>query len=149
MGIIREETLKILSAMRKQAVFESLKNTDEQALEVTVLYPEWGEIADGTELEAGLRVRYNGVLYRVNDGQTHKKQADWSPENAPSLFSEVLIPDESVATDWKQPNSENGYLKGQRVTHKGFVWESNFDGKNTWEPGVVGTENLWINVGEV
>lgn len=149
MGMIHEKTLKMLSAMRRQAVFGSLKNDDEQALEVAILYPDWSEIEVGTVLEAGSRVNFEGVLYRVNDGQTHKKQADWRPDLATSLFSKVLIPDENVVPDWEQPGSENGYLKGDRVAHVGFIWESNYDGKNVWEPGSVGTENLWIKVGEV
>lgn len=36
------------------------------------------------------------------------------------------------------------YVYGAKVAHKGKIWISKFQGQNTWEPGVVGTENLWI-----
>jgi len=36
------------------------------------------------------------------------------------------------------------YQYGARVTHNGFVWESVYAGQNTWEPGVLGTESLWV-----
>ena len=35
------------------------------------------------------------------------------------------------------------YAYGAKVAHKGKIWVSKYQGQNTWEPGVVGTENLW------
>lgn len=40
------------------------------------------------------------------------------------------------------------YVYGAEVTHNGKVWISNFQGQNVWEPGVVGTENVWIEKAE-
>lgn len=40
------------------------------------------------------------------------------------------------------------YQKGDRVTHNGFVWESVYIGQNTWEPGTLGTEGIWVKVEE-
>ena len=40
----------------------------------------------------------------------------------------------------------SGYQQGDKVTHNGKTWESNFAGENVWEPGTLGTENLWIEV---
>lgn len=40
------------------------------------------------------------------------------------------------------------YQYGAKVTHNGKIWQSEFNGQNTWEPGVVGTEALWIEVAE-
>ena len=42
----------------------------------------------------------------------------------------------------------SGYQQGDKVTHNGKTWESNFAGENVWEPGTLGTENLWIEVTE-
>jgi len=140
MGIISEIALKHMHAMLSQAKFNSVDNTDEQALEVQSLYPEWASLADGTTLKAGDRVNYEGLLYNVL--QEHQKQATWNPVDAPSLFAQVLIPDPSVVPEWVQPDSTNAYKKGDKVTHNGSTWESLVDG-NVWEPGAVGTESLW------
>jgi hypothetical protein len=148
MGILTDKALKKLYAIAEQAIINSVTNTDEQALKVAALYPEWGELPDGTLLEAGMRLNHNGVLYKVNDGQSHRKQADWTPDTAVAPFSKVLIPNENVVYPWEQPISPNGYEKGAKVTHVGYTWESIYDGLNVWEPGAVGTENLWIKVEE-
>lgn len=115
---------------------------DEDALEAVQLFPLWK--AD-VEYTVGQRVRYNEVLYSVLTA--HTSQADWTPEVAPSLFAKVLIPDENVIPEWEQPDSTNPYKKGDKVSHNGKIWESQIDG-NVWEPGVVGTESLWVEVTE-
>ena len=127
----------------KQATINSVDNTDEQALEVQSLYPEWLDIKAGTTLKAGDRVNYNGQLYKVL--QEHQKQETWNPVDAPSLFALVLIPDPSVIPEWKQPDSTNPYMKGDKVMHNKKEWESLVD-NNVWEPGAVGTESLWKEI---
>lgn len=127
----------------RQAEINCSTNTDEQALEVQVLYPEWKAFADGFTFEVGVRVNYEGVLYKVL--QEHQKQETWNPVDASSLFAEVLIPDSKVIPEWKQPDSTNPYAKGDKVTHNGSTWESLVD-NNVWEPGAVGTESLWKEV---
>ena len=111
-------------------------------MEAVQLFPLWK--AD-VEYTVGQRVRYNEVLYSVLTA--HTSQADWTPEVAPSLFAKVLIPDENVIPEWEQPDSTNPYKKGDKVSHNGKIWESQIDG-NVWEPGVVGTESLWVEVTE-
>jgi len=143
MGIISEIALKHMEAMLSQAKFNSVDNTDEQALAVQTLYPEWASLADGTTLKVGDRVNYEGLLYNVL--QEHQKQEAWNPVDAPSLFAQVLIPDPTVIPEWVQPDSTNPYMKGDKVTHNGSTWESLVD-NNIWEPGAVGTESLWVLV---
>ena len=49
---------------------------------------------------------------------------------------------------WEPWNGmDNRYQTGDKVTHNGFVWESRYAGQNTWEPGTLGTEQLWVKVG--
>lgn len=116
----------------------SLDDTD--ALNAIELYPVW---ADDVSYVAGDRVRYDGVLYKCL--QAHTSQPDWTPDAAPSLWAKVLIPDPDVIPEWEQPDSTNPYSKGDTVTHNGKIWTSTVD-NNVWEPGVVGTENLWKQV---
>lgn len=143
MGHIEDRNIKRLAAMFSQARINSADNTDEQALEVQSLYPDWEELAEGTELKVGDRVNYKEDLYNVL--MTHKKQKTWNPEDAPSLFAKVLIPEPSIIPEWEQPTSTNGYMTGDKVTHGGKIWESLVD-NNVWEPGAVGTESLWKEV---
>ena len=114
--------------------------TDEQALQVTTLYPLW----DATKTYAvGDRVRYAGNLYRCL--QLHTAQETWNPADAPSLWAKVLTDPSGAILPWEQPDSTNPYMKGDKVTHIGKTWESLVD-NNVWEPGAVGTESLWKEV---
>ena len=106
--------------------------TDEQALSVPAIYPAW---RSETEYHAGDRVLHGGVLYKVL--QAHASQETWKPDDSPSLFTKVLIPDSGVIHAWEQPDSTNEYMQGDQVTHNGKTWESDID-NNVWEPGVYG-----------
>ena len=112
------------------------KATDEQALAVLALYPVW---RSGVYYEVGIRVLYNGTLYKVLTA--HTSQNDWTPDAAPSLFAKVLIPDETAISPWEQPDSTNTYSAGDKVTHNGKTWVSDID-NNSWEPGVYGWTEL-------
>lgn len=116
----------------------SLRNTitDEQAATVTALYPAWAEDA---HYEAGERITYNEVLYKVL--QAHDAQADWTPDVAVSLFAKVLTDPTGTILPWVQPDSTNPYMKDDKVTHNGKTWISTLD-NNVWEPGAYGWEEV-------
>lgn len=114
--------------------------TDEQALQVTTLYPLWDDTKTYSVVD---RVRYAGNLYRCL--QPHTAQETWNPADAPSLWAKVLTDPSGTILPWEQPGSTNPYMKGDKVTHIGKTWESLVD-NNVWEPGAVGTENLWKEV---
>lgn len=109
---------------------------DEEALQAPEFFPLWEA---GTSYEAGVRVQYDGVLYKVL--QAHTSQATWTPDAAVSLFAKVLIPDESKIPGWEQPGSTNPYMKGDRVTYNGKTYESTID-NNVWAPGVYGWKEV-------
>lgn len=135
-----EQAALALSRMQFQSI------PDEYAYELRALADEW---VAGATYDVGARVRRSGSLYRCL--QAHASQADWAPEAAPSLWARVLPGQEGSGTEvgeWEQPDSTNGYSKGDRVTHNGHLWESTFDGANVWEPGATGTESLWEDLGE-
>ena len=143
MSNISQKALDFLSAIMKQAEISCGTNTDEQALEVQILYPNWEDLEDGATLKVGDRVNYDGILYNVI--QEHQKQETWNTVDAPSLFAKVLIPDSSVIPEWEQPNSTNGYMMGDKVTHNGKTYLSLVD-NNVWEPGAVGSETVWEEI---
>lgn len=118
--------------------------TDEQAIQVKAIYPVYD--SNGMPYEKDYKVTYNGDLYKCL--QAHTSQSDWTPDNAPSLWSKVLPGQEGTEVgDWVQPGSTNPYMKGDQVTHNGKTWESLVD-NNVWEPGVQGTEALWKQLEE-
>ncbi|MBO5953439.1 MAG: hypothetical protein J6Q53_04895 [Oscillospiraceae bacterium] len=106
--------------------------SESDSLEAVSLYPHW---AFDVNYKKGTKVQYNGVLYSVL--LDHTSQVDWMPDNSPSLFAKVLIPDETVIPEWEQPGSTNPYMAGDKVTHGGKTWASTVD-NNVWEPGVYG-----------
>jgi len=140
MKISREKALRLRKII--EMAMNSAPLDDAIAIEGTTLFAEW-EV--GMEYKVGDKVRYNDILYRVLT--EHVSQETWTPDVSPSLFAEVLIPDEEQIYPWEQPDSTNPYMKGDKVTHNDKVWESQVD-NNTWEPGVVGTEALWTEVVE-
>jgi hypothetical protein len=127
---------RIEKARVLRAQFVKLRDlaTDEIALQVPNLYPEWKENVDYVSNE---RVFYNEVLYKVL--QNHTSQETWTPDVAYSLFAKVLIPDADVIPEWEQPGSTNPYMKGDKVMHNSKYWISIVD-TNVWEPGVYGWE---------
>ena len=126
---LQELAMKLRPYIEKAA----LSLNDEDALEAKELYPQWS--GDSVRYEVNVRVRYDGILYKVL--QTHTSQANWSPPAAQSLFAKVLIPDENVIPEWEQPDSTNPYMKGDKVMFNGVVYESTID-NNVWAPNVYG-----------
>ena len=85
----------------------------------------------------------SGKLYKCL--QAHTSQADWKPEDSPSLWVGISDPAEEWP-EWSQPvGAHDAYAKGDKVSHNGKHWTSDVD-SNVWEPGTAGTENLWIEV---
>lgn len=122
---------EVLSLLLKQQV-NTIDVDDQTAVRMTEFYPEW---QSGQAYTAGFKCQRGGKLCRCI--QTHTSQDGWEPENAPSLWAKVLIPDETVIPEWEQPDSTNPYSAGDKVTHNGKTWVSDIDG-NVWEPGVYG-----------
>lgn len=123
-----EEVTRLLIGQQ----INTLAVDDNTALRMTEFYPAWSA---GQAYVAGYKVQHGGALWRCL--QAHTSQTGWEPENAPSLWAKVLIPDETVIPEWEQPDSTNPYMTGDKVTHNGKTWVSNVDG-NVWEPGVYG-----------
>ena len=114
--------------LRELVMEQAQSFTDEEALAIPFAYPKW---APDTAYTTGERVRYGEDLYRVL--QDHTSQDGWNPEDAPSLFARVLIPDPEVIPDWVQPDSTNPYMKGDTVRFEGRIYESLID-NNIWSP---------------
>ncbi len=90
------------------------KLSDEDAVEFADLFEQWS--GDGKELKVGDRVGFAGKLWKVL--QAHTSQWEWTPTTAPSLFAEVLNPDDLLANSGKFfrliPPNGNGRLQRLR-----------------------------------
>lgn len=103
--------------------------SDAAALKMPDYFPEWD--GNGHQYAVGDRVMYDGTLYKVL--QAHTSQSTWTPTAAPSLFAKVLTSTTGEPLPWGQPDSTNPYMKGDRVTYNGKVYESTID-NNVWAP---------------
>ncbi len=113
----------------RKVINEAMQSvSDDIALKNQLLFEEWQV---GVQYIVNQKVRFCDVLYKVL--QSHTSQADWTPDVAVSLFAKVLIPDDDVIPEWEQPDSTNPYMKGDKVTYKGVVYESLID-NNVWSP---------------
>ena len=127
-AVAEQARTAVMMLVRSQAPSLS----DEQALELDAMYPEYDETA---KYGKGDIVRDAGRLYRavnnVNASPTHPADdvVNWR------LMDE---PDEDGVFPWRQPYGKKDYYrKGDTVTHDGSTWVSDVN-KNVWEPGVYG-----------
>lgn len=121
------------------AMMQAEKLSDDEALKVPALYPEW--TGNAVVYPVGTRVIYNGILYKAL--KTHTSTSDTSPIDSPQNWTKVL-PSSSGET---APEWESGHIynEGDRVTKYGNIYESNIN-SNTYEPGVVGSESAWTQI---
>lgn len=127
-AVAEQSRTAVMMLVRSQAPSLS----DEQALELDAMYPEYDATA---KYGKGDIVRDAGRLYRavnnVNASPTHPADdgVNWR------LMDE---PDEDGVFPWRQPYVKKDYYrKGDTVTHDGSTWVSDVN-KNVWEPGVYG-----------
>ena len=124
----------IETAKHLRSTIEKLSTSleDSEALENIELFPNWD--GEGINYKTGDRIKYQEVLYKVL--LDHVSQNDWTPDNTPSLFAKVLIPDPDIIPIWEQPNSTNPYMIGDKVHYPdidGPVYESLIN-NNIWSP---------------
>ena len=121
--------LELARKLRPYIEKAALSLSDEDALEAVDLFPNWNK--DHGEYLKDDKVKFEGILYKCL--QAHHSQEMWYPIAAPSLWAKVLIPDENVIPEWKQPDSTNPYMKGDKVSFNSKVYESLID-NNIWSP---------------
>ena len=71
--------------------------------------------------------------------QAHTAQTDWTPNNTPSLWKEIVMAKDGILI-WSQPISQlDAFMLNDEVVNPddGKVWVSDYD-NNVWMPGVFG-----------
>lgn len=127
-------TNPVIRASELRAVIETSSQylSDDQAITVPELFPAW---ENNHSYRIADKVSRGDILYKCV--QAHTSQADWVPENTPSLW--VRMDNPTVEwPEWVQPlGAQDAYPKDYKVSHNGKHWISNVD-SNVWEPGVYG-----------
>lgn len=124
---------KILK-LRELLVKASASLSDSDALQAVEFFDEW---AADTAYTMGVRVRYDGKLYRCE--QSHTSQAHYTPDMIPAIWTEVAEP--GTIPVWRQPTgAQDAYMMGDKVHYPGEddpVYESDMD-YNVYAPNVTG-----------
>lgn len=109
----REKARQLRSLIEKASAGLS----DEDALAGAELCPAW---AYPVEYAADKRVRFDGKLYKCR--QAHTSQADWTPDAAPSLWSEVERPGDGTRDRPIRYNINMELTEGLYYTQLGVLY---------------------------
>lgn len=108
--------------------------TNEQALEISTVYPVWSpdkQYEVDEIISYGTNSTGDPQLYRVV--QAHTSQTEWTPDASASLYDAFGLDDAGYPV-WSQPSgAHDAYNKGDIVNYNGTIYRSLIDG-NTWAP---------------
>ncbi|MDN0055617.1 carbohydrate-binding protein [Collinsella ihumii] len=109
----------------------ALSVTDDQAVTMAALYPEWSGASVAYEAETSI-VMHGGALWRCTQG--HTSQDGWAPGSAPSLWSRIDLAPDGIRI-WRLPTcAEDAWDEGDRCHHPGAagtIYESLSNGNYT------------------
>ena len=131
------KSLKQLALQMRPMIQQAASSlSDNEALKAVNLFPKW--VADKT-YEAGIRVRYNKVLYRCL--HYHTSRETWNPEASNVIWEKVIATEqpEEIIEEWD--TNKKPYAKGSKVTYNGDTWESTVN-NNIWTPGIYGWNKI-------
>ena len=137
-AVLANENTVLYTAVQLTA----MSYTDDQALLVKMVYPEWAELPDGTPLtkqeeatkgtEITKVLAPDGNLYKVIT--THKKQADWIPgQETASLFTVIEETHSGTLDDPIPAKANMEYVKGKYYMEDGKVYLMNREGMEEGE----------------
>lgn len=124
------QTLKVMNASARVAQIMAMSFTDEQALEVKDIYPEYQV---DHAYKQGDFFTHEGELYKVN--QAHTSASQWEPGSVgtESLYTHLTLNEDGYPI-WKQPTgAHDAYNTGDIVEYNGELYKSLIDG-NAYSP---------------
>ena len=108
--------------------------TDDEAMEIATVYPQYliGKVYKSDEMFTyGVNDVGDPQLYRVV--QEHTSQADWKPDETPSLYTPIGL-NKNGYPIWSRPTgAHDSYNMGDIVEYNGILYESLIDG-NVYAP---------------
>ncbi len=134
-GMVMDDSVaKTMEQTRRAMQFASVGFTDEQAMEVAMIYDPW-KVGKAYAVGEFMTYGVNGVgdpqLYKV--AQAHTSQADWKPDATPVMYVAIGL-DDSGYPVWSQPTgAHDAYNTGDVVNYSGTLYQSLIDG-NVYSP---------------
>ena len=117
---------------------------DDDALEAVELFPTW---AIGKAYATDERIRYGEKLYRCV--QAHTSQADWTPDAAPALWTEVARPGQGDTPGNPIPYSGNmALISGKYYAQNGVTYRCTRDTVNPVYAALKDLVGLYVEVVE-
>lgn len=127
-----KEITQALGLMRMK--INDIELTDEQSLEVQDLYPNWTDMI-GKSLSTGMRVQYNGKLYKVKqDVPTVLENQPPSVDTA-ALYEEINATNKGTKDDPIPYNNNMELFNGKYYSQGGVVYKCTRDsGQAVYNP---------------
>ena len=126
--------LQAAEQFRKALQMYAQTLTDEQAMEISMVYPiyEVGRAYTADEMFTyGINDIGDPQIYRVV--QAHTSQEDWKPDVTPSLYTAIGLNPQGYPK-WSRPTgAHDAYNTGDIVDYNGTLYKSLIDG-NTYSP---------------
>ena len=121
---------KLNSAMFSVARIAAMSFTDEQALEVKDIYPEYQV---DHAYKQGEFFTHEGELYKVN--QNHTSAGQWEPGSVgtESLYTHLTLNEDGYPIWQKPTGAHDAYNTGDIVEYNGELYKSLIDG-NAYSP---------------
>ena len=115
--------------LRKALQMYAQTLTDEQAMEISTIYPTY-EVGRAYSADEMFTYGINDVgdpqLYRVV--QAHTSQDDWKPDSTPALYTPIGLNPQGYPT-WSRPTgAHDAYNTGDIVDYNGTLYKSLIDG---------------------
>ena len=123
--------------------------TEEEAINLINLFDEW--VPNPSEpYKKGKRLKHmvDGVLTLFETYSDIPKGETREPQLLPTLYKDLTGHQQGdTPRPWVQMRPPNGYDLKEKCIHIGWIWESTYEqGKNCWEPGAQGTEQVWKKI---
>ena len=127
---MHQVSVNYMSSMLKVSQIAAMSFTDEQALEVKDIYPDFQV---NHEYKQGEFFTYNGELYKVN--QNHTSAGQWEPGSVgtESLYTHLTLNEDGYPIWQKPTGAHDAYNTGDIVEYNGELYKSLIDG-NAYSP---------------
>lgn len=134
MSKVTQAALEMRKALQFFVGTLDVESQQEMMLSIPSVFPEF-EVGKEYKIKDVFSYGVNAVgdpqLYQVL--QNHTSAAQWTPDNAPSLYKAVSVTG-SGYPEWVQPlGSTDAYNTGDIVSYNGTLYRSTIDG-NVWAP---------------
>jgi len=128
------DALRVAARMVADDKVRAATVTDDDAAKLAALYDPW--VPNTTYAQGDLHA-WDGTIIECIQAHTNH-DPNHTPDVTPALWkvhrSGSGVQQGEAPAEWVQPDSQNGYSVGDRVTYNGQVYESTFDGMNVWSP---------------